>query len=620
MKYPLALLTLFAIAYNGQNSRAIAAPLQFGTLLQANFENGLGWSGNKPANVGTLNIAGSTQPSRGLRSSRLISSGPIVIKNTETNLGKLTLAFDLSASAARPVRVRVESFDKNKKRTGGLQTTIYPTAPDFYQRYALDLSNFKAFGAGKFASNAPFVGFSMAIDAPHWNGVAKREIRLDNVQFAKPAFYVSASGSDKNDGRTEQTAFATPQKAVDAAGPGDIIAVMNGTYLPRGEQEGIVNFTKAGAPNAWISLKNYPGHSPLFSLVKAWGAIRIWDRKVPGPPAAEGAEAPAARTTPAYLEIRGLHIRGEGDVAKAKYPDKMNIAASETNGNGISVSWGDAVGETSPHHLRFADNLVEFCPGGGIGPGGADWVTIENNVIQNNCWTTIYATSGISLNGGSNFDGTSGGYRALIRNNETSGNRTFEIWKQIGKVSDGNGIIIDVNQNSKAPEELRYNGRTLIANNLSFNNGGSGIHAFKSKRIDVINNTVYMNSASPELDWGQMFVQQSSDVRFINNIVVAPPDQPVNTNGAKGGDQNSTDIYRANNLYFGGGTAPVMGEGDTIGAPQFVNPSIDEKVADFHLKPTSPAIGTGIVEPFLPATGLEGKVRGVNPDKGAYQH
>lgn len=603
----LGLLALATVTSScvAQNSAPIA--LSQGTLFQADFETGAGWLAVRPTAIGTIDVAGSTQPSQGLIAKSILS-GPCALENSETNLGKLTLAFSLSASAATPVTVRVESFDKNQKRTGGLETQIFPPAPDFYQRFALDLDKMQPSGAGKFVPDAPFVGFSFQADGA--------EIRLDNVQFAKPAFYVSETGSDKNDGRTEATAFATPQKAVDMAGAGDIIDVMNGTYKPIGVQDGIVRFKKPGAPAAWISLKNYPGHSPLFDSKGTWVAVRFWysDAQLAADQAA-GVAAPI----PAYIEVRGLHIRGNSDTAKTEFPDLVGKAAPETNSNGISVGWPGKA-QTAPHHLRFADNLVEFCPGAGIGPGQSDWVTIENNVIRNNSWTTIYATSGISINGGSNFDGTSGGYRTLIRNNETSGNRTFEIWKQIGKVSDGNGIIIDVNQDSKAPEELRYNGRTLIANNLTYNNGGSGIHAFKSKRVDVINNTVYMNSASPELDWGQMFVQQSSDVRFINNIVVAPPDQPVNTNGAKYGDQNSKDIYRAGNLYFGGGTAPIMGEGDVIGDPQFENPSIDAAVADFRLKADSPAIGTGVVEPILPATGLKGKMRGTKPDKGAYQH
>ncbi len=77
-------------------------------------------------------------------------SGLLPVNNAETNLGKLTLSFSLSASLAKPVAVRVEFFNAAKRRTGELSGLIYPAAPDFFQRYALDLSTLKPVGAGKF--------------------------------------------------------------------------------------------------------------------------------------------------------------------------------------------------------------------------------------------------------------------------------------------------------------------------------------------------------------------------------------------------------------------------------------------------------------------------------------
>ena len=315
--------------------------------------------------------------------------------------------------------------------------------------------------------------------------------------------------------------------------------------------------------------------------------------------------------------MRGLHVRGEGDVAKAKYPDAIGKASPLTNGNGIMVGGGDE--PNKPHHLRFADNVVEFCPGAGIGPGEADWVSIENNVARNNSWTTQYGTSGISINGGSNFDGTSGGYRVLIAGNKTFGNRTFEIWKQVGKISDGNGIIIDVNQNKKVPENERFSGRTLVCNNLTVGNGGSGIHAFKSRAVDIINNTAYGNGASPELKWGQIFVQQCDDIRILNNIGVAPAGQPINSVGPGTGDQNSTNIVRASNIWFGGDANPLLGEGDKLADPMFVNATTDWEKANFQLAPGSPALNAGKATAVTPILGMGEQPRGDRPSIGAYQ-
>ena len=587
----------------------VATPSR-GTLIQNDFENA-GWADLQPTAVGTIDVAGSTQAS-GALAGATISSGPLPTSNSATNLGKLTLAFNLSASAAKPVTVRVESFDPNKKRSGGLETTIYPDAPDFYQRYALELSNFVPNGDGKFAPDAPFsaFSFSFAADETNWQGIETPEIRLDNVNFAKPAYYVSEKGNDQNDGRTEQTAFATPQQALDVAGAGDIIVVMDGTYKPRGQQQGVAFFRRPGTAAGWITLKNYPGQTPTFALSNAWAAVRIGRPK---------GSIPANDNSPAlaYLEVRGLHVRGEGDVAKDKYADALGKASPLTNGNGLMADGRDE--PNKPHHLRFADNVIEFCPGGGIAPNETDWVFIENNVVRNNSWTTIYGTSGISVNGGANFDGSTGGYRVLVAGNQAFGNRTFVPWSAVKKISDGNGIIIDLNQNNKLPENERFSGRTLVCNNLTVGNGGSGIHAFKSKAVDIINNTAYGNGASPELKWGRIFVQQSDDVRIINNLGVAPAGQPINSVGPSVGDQNSMNIVRAHNIWFGGDGNPTLGEGDVIADPMFVLATTDWSKANFQLAPNSPALGAGKATVVTPSLRLGEQPRGDKSSVGAYQ-
>ncbi len=213
---------------------AVCVPVQaaqsYGTLLSYDFDS-KSWTGAALEAVGTIDVAGSAQPSLALRSSSLITSGPQAVNITETNLGKLTLAFSLSASAGKPVTVRIESYDSGKNRTGGLQTLVYPAAPNFYQRYAVDLSTCTPAGAGTFQPNAPYVSFSFSVEGTAWQGIGSPEIRVDNINYALPAYYVSPTGSNNNSGRSEISAFATPQKALDLAQPGDIVVVMNGTYL-----------------------------------------------------------------------------------------------------------------------------------------------------------------------------------------------------------------------------------------------------------------------------------------------------------------------------------------------------------------------------------------------------
>jgi hypothetical protein len=140
-----------------------------------------------------------------------------------------------------------------------------------------------------------------------------------------------------------------------------------------------------------------------------------------------------------------------------------------------------------------------------------------------------------------------------------------------------------------------YLGRTLIQNNLVYGNGGGGIQNWGSHRLDIVNNTIYHNGITPELKWGNIGIDYCKDVRIVNNIVVALPDRPLDRWMVKRVDRNTANILRVNNLYFGGAEPNIPGYGDIVADPMFVNPSLDPKVADFRLKPGSPAIGKGVV-------------------------
>ena len=612
------------------SSRAVG-----GTVLETDFSRAKTWPGMTAvstghrdkvyladAAVGTVDVADSSSPSGGvLFAARNLNggeignegfvSGKLAVQTKDEDINKYTLSFSLSASSTRPIRVTVESFASKGNRTGGLTTLIYPAAPNFYQRYALDLSAMRSSGAGTFRATDPFVqfGFAVATMPAGYPVQSTYQIRLDNVNYATPAYYVSAKGSDHNDGRSPETAFATPQKALDRAYPGDIVVLMDGTYTAN--LKPVASFVRSGEPDAWIVLKNYPGQHPILTS-NGWNIVDI----------EQGSNGQHSNAPPlAYLEVRGLHIRGEGDVAKQKYPEAMDQADSRTNSNGIAAD--GRYSKATIHHLRFADNLVEYCPGCGIGSIDCDWVTVEHNICRDNCWTTIYAPSGISVMGAPNFDSTMNVYKKLVRNNVCCHNQTYEMWKAIGKYSDGNGIILDVNQQSPSHPGAVYMGRTLVQSNLSYDNGGSGIHCVQADRVDIINNTAYHNSASVHLEYPEMFTYNSHDVHFIDNILVAPvaniaageKPEPVNTLAGR----SNSNVTFSHNVYFGGNIPPVLGDSDVVANPQFDDASIDDKIADFHLRPSSPAIGKGMITSFSPILDIDGRTRLVPPSEGAYE-
>ena len=74
----------------------------------------------------------------------------------------------------------------------------------------------------------------------------------------RPTLYVSTSGSDEADGRSDQTPFRTLQRAVDEAGPGDVVWVRGGVY---GSD---VEIRRSGEPGRPIVIESYPGECAVF--------------------------------------------------------------------------------------------------------------------------------------------------------------------------------------------------------------------------------------------------------------------------------------------------------------------------------------------------------------------
>ncbi|HYX36916.1 MAG TPA: carbohydrate-binding domain-containing protein [Oligoflexus sp.] len=402
-------------------------------------------------------------------------------------------------------------------------------------------------------------------------------------------YHVSANGSDKNDGLSSTRPFKTIQKAANLTNPGDTVLIMNGTYTNPCYACDILEIERSGTASAWITYKAYPGHKPKLQLKDGWNAIDVL-----------GAS---------YFTIEGLEIEGNAASVSLEYARSQanNTNNPRTSGNCISVSKKKSgSSEVYPHHLIIRKNKVHHCGGGGIGVGLADYVTIEDNEVYSNAWWSVHANSGISLLYSLDIDNNRG-YKNFIRRNKTYDNRMFIKWKSKNAITDGNGIIIDYNSN-KPIKKPAYKGRTLVENNLTYLNGGSGIHAFNSSHVDIINNTSYMNGVSEELQ-GEIYSNGSDDVKILNNIMYARTGEEVNH---KWGSTNLVNDY---NIYYNTTKIPVKGPNDIVADPLFV----DAKKRDFRLRAGSPAIDSGTSAIFA-AVDLNGAGRaGPSVDRGAYE-
>jgi hypothetical protein len=427
------------------------------------------------------------------------------------------------------------------------------------------------------------------------------------------AYFISPTGSDDNTGRAEAFPFKSFDKVLTVVKPGDVVNVMPGTFYANGKPIIDLLSKHSGESDKYITFKAHDPHNkPILSAAgnNVWNAVNI---------------------NASYIIIDGLELAGGNasiDKTEAynnayahKYnPGSVNWSRSAYfNTNGITVG-GSGQSSERPDHVIVRNCIIHDFPGGGISAIQADYITFENNQVYNNSWYTMYACSGISILTPVNSD-RSTGYKNIIRNNICYNNRTEIPWIDTSNFSfsDGNGIIVDINitpqSSGVAVGEGEYTGRTLVENNVSFNNGGSGIHSFKAKHVDIVNNTAYHNTCKYETGYAEIWTNNCEDVNIVNNIMYARSNGNCNLP-----TQNATEKY-SHNLYFNGKINMKTGTGDKEADPLFVNLSTDGEKADFHLRTGSPAIGHGIHSDYMSGVDIEGNPRPASRvDAGAYQY
>ncbi len=468
--------------------------------------------------------------------------------------------------------------------------------------------------------------------------------------FRPTVYYVSVTGNDQNNGNSIDKPFKSIQKAADKTNPGDIINIMPGTYNNinnGGYGSDILKITRSGSEGMTITYQAYDSNNqPILKMnlfgtgtktTVGWMALRI-----------EGAS---------YITIKNLKVIGANDdLTLAKGEEIYNYHEAEkaknngyattdwnyvstTNTNGIGVdreklpSYDKNKTELenynnfrNPHHITVEGCEVSKFAGSGIGCSHADYILFQGNIVHDNSWYTIWATSGMGVAQGVHFDDFTG-YKSIIKNNIVYGNKTLVKWEATNDYSDGNGIIADLNQvaaNIGLSCIETYNGKTLFLNNICFNNGGSGLHSVTATNVDFINNIAYKNGTRSQNAYGAyaniFFCCGSPNNIVINNIIYAETGKPC-TSPVGTDNKNS---YYANNVYFNDAKV-ILGKNDVIADPKFANASIDASLADFHVLEGSPAVDKGVAlftDPTdILAFDINGiaRPRGNAVDAGAYE-
>ena len=324
-----------------------------------------------------------------------------------------------------------------------------------------------------------------------------------------------------------------------------------------------------------------------------------------------------------YIEISGFVI--EGNSVQVNLDSALNQPGScknrqgkpipAYNGEGIQMMGLSSLSSGHPHHMRILNNTIHNCCAAGISGIQSDFITISNNIIYNNGWFTLYGSSGIVLYQNWNFNSDTTNYRMMITNNRIFGNMNYVPWPGAPcAITDGNGIIVDDSKNTQNKSSLgSYTGRTYIANNLVYGNGGAGIHVYLSEHVRIINNTAYFNQQTPFIFNGEIDARSSNDIIIRNNIMEARAGKPINTNW------NNKQIVHNYNLYYGGNGSFIKGPNILTADPKFRNPSTSIS-ADFSLNQDSPANDNGsfLLAPANDFINTE-RPKGKGIDIGAYE-
>ena len=284
--------------------------------------------------------------------------------------------------------------------------------------------------------------------------------------------FVDARAAAGGDG-TLAAPFRTIQEAIDRAEPGSRIRVSAGVY------RGNVMFGRrqSGRADAWIVLESAVTH----------GAQIV----------GTGGDPPAIGIEGNFIEVHGFQVTNPS-------------TEPCIGGQGSDV--------------RIVQNYVHDCGGGGIAMHRGGRYYIEGNVVARTSFVNRWQMSGISMFQARGHARCPSGFCNVVRRNITYGNDNHVLnWQEEGP-TDGNGIIIDDFANTQLQSRSgAFAGWTLVEQNLTFGNGGSGVRVYFSDRVIVRNNTSYRNMLRRDgASWrGELMNAFGSQNRLENNIAIA---------------------------------------------------------------------------------------------------
>jgi parallel beta-helix repeat protein len=345
-------------------------------------------------------------------------------------------------------------------------------------------------------------------------------------------FYVSTTGSDSADG-SAGSPWLTIQKAdTTQRQPGDCVNVAPGVYQQK------VLITHGGSSPTPTGYVVYRCQQLDACHILAAGGGHLWGLSGNG----------------SFVVIDGFELDGNNALQQDGIADNCLATDDATYGVGNNSYQAGL----SVHHLWAINNIAHHCNLAGILMNNKEWFYTIHNTVYHNAWTSGYQGSGIGYvvvqcieAGGPNCytSGVPGTptsdwnytpfgndvafrppsayypFHNVVAWNVVYNNRISQDSGSQNKCSyhtDGNGIIMDTFLDNFT-NTLTYPFQTLVMGNVSFYNGGCGVHVFRSSNVTVANNTVYNNNTDGCLDadaWviGDLSQQGGANNVWVNNV------------------------------------------------------------------------------------------------------
>ncbi len=498
--------------------------------------------------------------------------------------------------------------------------------------------------------------------------------------MAQTSWYVNQqTGLDSNNGQAPSTPFQLFDAALNLVSEGDTIFIMgtyaNPSYDPNYE------YTNAHDPHLWhgensIKINNLHGSPANYITIKAFDGNAVLK--------GDGANIFRVQNS-SYLRIENLEIKGEVsniDIDTANHlqfvyidadnvVDPLDPTAAEiqyrdqdcisnctpgdvvdgevyTDLSSMNVSRPSYIDTralylSNVQYIDILHNTIHDMPGGGLRVSDCEDILIEGNEIYACSRKSYSGTHGLVVTKATSTR-TSDDYRIKILRNKVHHNYNEQYSWSPAKtiitphIDEGKGISLQRNQttyNSDGSIKVNWEaGRILVANNLCYFNGFSGIHSNDGNRIDFINNTSYFNSYTKSITLGitasnggniGISAQGGGDIRILNNISII--DVGLSKSAISSNLSAAEGLVVENNIIYGttlSGVTGTINENSAVVAVQ-VNTQktdplfVDPVNFDFSLQASSPALGMADIN-TAPTTDYFEKSRDASPDLGAIEY